>query len=100
MIPQQREVQRKRGANGFVERIQGTVLHEHWRVEFRRRYFTQLPQLQRSLDGFLRVYNHEQPHHGHRTRGQTPAALYPRTKNMKSRARSEKLSTPMRNWTG
>ena len=31
--------------NGFVERLQGTILHEHWRVEFRRRYFTQLPQL-------------------------------------------------------
>jgi transposase InsO family protein len=26
--------------NGFVERLQGTILHEHWRVEFRRRYFT------------------------------------------------------------
>jgi transposase InsO family protein len=23
--------------NGFVERLQGTFLHEHWRVEFRRR---------------------------------------------------------------
>lgn len=61
--------------NGFVERLQGTILHEHWRVEFRRRYFTRLPQLQRSLDGFLRFYNHERPHHGYRTRGQTPAAL-------------------------
>ena len=61
--------------NGFVERLQGTILHEHWRVEFRRRYFTRLPQLQRSLDGFLRFYNHERPHHGYRTRGHTPAAL-------------------------
>lgn len=26
--------------NGFVERLQGTILHEHWRIEFRRRYFT------------------------------------------------------------
>ena len=25
--------------NGFVERLQGTILHEHWRVEFRRHYF-------------------------------------------------------------
>ena len=62
--------------NGFVERLQGTILHEHWRIEFRRRYFTRLPQLQRSLDGFLRFYNHERPHHGYRTRGQTPAALF------------------------
>ena len=61
--------------NGFVERLQGTILHEHWRVEFRRRYFTKLPQLQRSLDSFLRFYNHERPHHGYRTRGRTPASL-------------------------
>lgn len=24
--------------NGFVERLQGTILQEHWRVAFRRRY--------------------------------------------------------------
>jgi hypothetical protein len=34
--------------NSFVDHLQGTILHEHWRVEFRRRYFTQLPQLQRT----------------------------------------------------
>jgi transposase InsO family protein len=61
--------------NGFVERLQGTILHEHWRVEFRRRYFTRLPHLQRSLDSFLRFYNHERPHHGYRTRGRTPAEI-------------------------
>ena len=26
--------------NGFVERVQGTILHEHWRIAFRRHYFT------------------------------------------------------------
>ena len=25
--------------NGFVERLQGTILHEHWRIVFHRRYF-------------------------------------------------------------
>ena len=25
--------------NGVVERFQGTILHEHWRVAFRREYF-------------------------------------------------------------
>lgn len=62
--------------NGFVERLQGTILHEHWRVEFRRRYFTRRAQLQRSLDGFLRFYNRERPHHGYRLRGRTPAELF------------------------
>jgi transposase InsO family protein len=62
--------------NSFVERLQGTILQEHWRVAFRRRYFTSRTALQRSLDAFLRFYNHERPHHGYRLRGQTPATLF------------------------
>ncbi len=28
------------GTDGFVERLQSTIRHEHWRIAFRRRYFT------------------------------------------------------------
>lgn len=62
--------------NGFVERLQGTILQEHWRVTFRRRYFTSRAALQRSLDGFLYFYNHDRPHQGYRLRGQPPATLF------------------------
>lgn len=62
--------------NGVVERFQGTILHEHWRVAFRRQYFGSLRQLQRSLDGFLRFYNHQRSHHGYRLRGRTPASVF------------------------
>ena len=62
--------------NGFVERLQGTILQEHWRVQFRRRYFTTRAALQHSLDGFLQFYNHDRPHQGYRLRGQVPAALF------------------------
>jgi transposase InsO family protein len=61
--------------NSFVERLQGTILQEHWRVVFRRRYFTSRAALQRSLDGFMRYYNDERHHQGDRVRGRTPAAL-------------------------
>jgi transposase InsO family protein len=61
--------------NGFVERLQGTILQEHWRVAFRRRYFTTRAALQRTLDGFMRYYNTQRPHDGYRVRGRTPAAL-------------------------
>ena len=61
--------------NGFVERLQQTILHDHWRVAFRRRYFTKLGQLEASLQSYLRFYNHERTHHGYRTRGRTPAQL-------------------------
>jgi transposase InsO family protein len=62
--------------NGFVERLQGTILHEHWRVVFRRRYFTSRAQLQQSLDGFMGFYNERRPHHGYRLRGRTPATAF------------------------
>ena len=39
--------------NGFVERRQGTLLQEHWRVAFRRRYFTSRTALQRGLKSFM-----------------------------------------------
>lgn len=61
--------------NGFVERLQQTILHEHWRIEFRRRYFTRLRQLDASLQSYLRFYNHQRTHHGYRTRGRTPASI-------------------------
>ena len=61
--------------NGFVERLQGTILQELWRVAFRRRYFTSRAALQRVLDGFMHYYNTERPHQGYRVRGRTPAAL-------------------------
>lgn len=61
--------------NGFVERVQGTILHEHWRIEFRRRYFTRLGQLDASLQRYLRLYNHERAHRGYRTQGRTPAQI-------------------------
>lgn len=62
--------------NGFVERLQGTILHEHWRIAFRRRYFTSRRQLQDSVDSFLRFYNHLRPHRGYRTKGTTPATIF------------------------
>ena len=62
--------------NGFVERLQGTILHEHWRVAFRRRYFTSYKQLEISLLHFLDFYNEKRPHQGYRTKGRTPSTLF------------------------
>jgi transposase InsO family protein len=62
--------------NGFVERLQKTILHEHWRIAFRRQYFTSRRSLQRSLDRFLQFYNDERTHRGYRLRGRTPATVF------------------------
>lgn len=58
--------------NGFVERLQGTVLREHWKIAFRRHYFTSVTQLNKSLERFLEFYNWHRPHLGYRTKGRTP----------------------------
>lgn len=62
--------------NGFVERLQKTILHEHWRIAFRRQYFTSRRSLQGALDRFLQFYNHERTHRGYRLNGRTPAAVF------------------------
>ena len=62
--------------NGFVERLQKTILHEHWRIAFRRPYFTGRRMLQGSLDRFLQFYNHERTHRGYRLNGRTPATVF------------------------
>jgi transposase InsO family protein len=62
--------------NGFVERLQKTILHEHWRIACRRQYFTSRRSLQGALDRSLQFYNHERTHRGYRLNGRTPAAVF------------------------
>jgi helix-turn-helix protein/integrase-like protein len=62
--------------NGFVERLQKTILHEHWRIAFRRQYFTGRRSLQMALDCFLQFYNYERTHRGYRLNGRTPATVF------------------------
>jgi transposase len=62
--------------NGFVERLQKTILHEHWRIAFRRHYFTSRQSLQGTLDRFMHFYNHDRTHRGYRLNGRTPATIF------------------------
>ena len=62
--------------NGFVERLHSTILQEHWRIQFRRRYFTNRASMQQTLEAFMRFYNEQRPHQGYRLRGRTPASLF------------------------
>jgi len=62
--------------NGFVERLQGPILHEPWRIEVRRRSFPSRAAMQRNLDAFLRFDNERRPRQGYRVRGRTPAELF------------------------
>jgi transposase InsO family protein len=75
-IRQTRIKTRHAWTNGFVERLQQTILTEHWRVVFRRYYFTSRSSLAHSLHGFIQFYNFDRPHHGYRVRGRTPATIF------------------------
>lgn len=62
--------------NAFVERFQGTVLHLHYRVAFRYRFYTSADDIDADLAAWLRFYNFERPHRGYRTRGRRPAQIF------------------------
>ena len=59
-------------SNGFVERVQRTVLEECWRPAFARYLIPKLTGLRRELDRFLWTYNHDRAHNGRITQGRTP----------------------------
>ena len=58
-----------------MERLQQTILNEHWRIVFRRHYFTGRAALHQTLQRFMRFYNTERPHYGYRVAGRTPSSL-------------------------
>jgi transposase InsO family protein len=66
--------------NGFVERVQGTIRTELWRVAFRRTYYRSIGQLDQEPQVYLRFSNLDRPHQGYRLKGRAPAAVFPAKK--------------------
>ena len=59
--------------NGFVERMNRTLLDECFRVAGRQTWYVGIDEIQRDLDVFMRYYNLERSHQGYRLKGRTPA---------------------------
>jgi transposase InsO family protein len=59
--------------NGFVERMNRTLLDECFRVAGRTTWYLEPAEIQRDLDAFLELYNHRRSHQGYRLGGRTPA---------------------------
>ena len=59
--------------NGFVERMNRTLLDECFRVAGRTRWYVSPDEIQADLDRFLVYYNFERTHQGYRLNGRTPA---------------------------
>jgi transposase InsO family protein len=60
--------------NGFVERMNRTLLDECFRVKGRETFYLSIAEIQRDLDAFMTYYNTERSHQGYRLNGKTPAA--------------------------
>jgi transposase InsO family protein len=58
--------------NGFVERYNGTVLDEYFRVKLRENLYDSVEALQADLDDWLVHDNTERPHLGYRNMGRRP----------------------------
>jgi transposase InsO family protein len=59
--------------NGFVERMNRTLLDECFRVAGRQTWYIGIDEIQRDLDVFMEHYNLERSHQGYRLKGRTPA---------------------------
>jgi len=59
--------------NGFVERMNRTLLDECFRVAGRQTWYIEPDEIQRDLDRFLEYYNLHRSHQGYRLQGRTPA---------------------------
>jgi transposase InsO family protein len=59
--------------NGFVERMNRTLLDECFRVAGRTTWYLEPVEIQRDLDRFLEYYNLQRSHQGYRLAGRTPA---------------------------
>lgn len=60
--------------NGFVERMNRTLLDECFRVAGRTTWYESTDQIQADLDAFLGYYNVQRTYQGHRLQGRTPLA--------------------------
>ena len=59
--------------NGFVERMNRTLLDECFRIAGRTTWYTDTSEIQRDLDIFMEKYNLRRSHQGYRLKGRTPA---------------------------
>jgi len=62
--------------NGYVERLQRTLLDEHFRNVGRTNYYESLEEIQIDLDKYLEHYNKERCQQGRNMNGRTPAQAF------------------------
>jgi transposase InsO family protein len=67
-------------SNGYVERVQGTILEECWKPAFARYLIPKYTGLRHDLGRYLRFYNRDRTHNGRHTRGRIPEEIIGKVK--------------------
>lgn len=62
--------------NGICERFHKTVQDEFYKVEFRKKIYRSLEELQTDLDEWVNRYNTDRTHQGKRCQGRTPMQTF------------------------
>lgn len=63
-------------SNGICERLHRTMQEEFYAVAFRKKLYSDLDELQRDLDQWLKYYNFERAHSGRYCNGKTPMETF------------------------
>jgi transposase InsO family protein len=67
-------------SNGYVERVQGTILEECWKPAFARYLIPKYTGLKLDLERYVRLYNTDRPHRGRHTKGRIPEDIIGKVK--------------------
>lgn len=63
-------------SNGFVGRLQRTLLDEHFRIAGRTIWYESVEQTRGDLEKYLHHYDHQRPHRGRMMEGRTPIQIF------------------------
>lgn len=63
---------RRPQSNGIVERLNRTLLDEHFRIVGRKKWYETVEEMQKDLDAYFQIYNYSRPHQGRNMNGRTP----------------------------
>ena len=77
--------------NGICERFHKTLLDEFYSIEFRKKVFTSLDELQEDLDAWIALYNTERVHSGKYCYGKTPMQTFLDSKKLAQEKILERL---------
>jgi transposase InsO family protein len=67
-------------SNGYVERVQGTILEECWKPAFARYLIPKYTGLRADLERYVRYFNTDRPHRGRHTKGRIPETIIGKVK--------------------